>query len=438
MMALLAGMLATAATAVGLLALFYLAVRRPVEFVALLLVAWIATVALRDSLPMSLVVSGFQVSLADALAFVMALVGVARMVARGVRGLGAGLALALFLLLAVHVGRGVDAVGLQHAVSSTRSTLYFVTAMIYATTVPGGWGVRVWKALILAGSAVALLAIPFWLSGGLGSADVWVIRNGEAINSRPVVAAGALLVVQAAILALALRWPSRRSAAYLALLSGIVVLLLQHRTVWVAGLAVLAVGFFAWAARAGRRADRTAFAVLGASLLLLPVAVFGIARTGPLVRSVQEVQAGNSTLAWRTTGWRELLESHDSAADVAVGVPSGASFDRRLAGQEVDVSAHDGFLEAYLRFGLPGVVTLVALGLTLWRGRRRIGAAVGISGAAVALLLLTQLAFSIAYSLGAVQGVIDGVLISGLATAPARARVGARPVPLAPRVAAGL
>jgi|GEM_PF-3818971 len=66
----------------------------------------------------------------------------------------------------------------------------------------------------------------------------------------------------------------------------------------------------------------------------------------------------------------------------------------------------------------------------------RIGEAVGLAGTAVALLLLTQLVFSVAYSLDVMQGVIGGVLLSGLAPAPEPAGSRAASTALEP-VAAG-
>jgi O-antigen ligase len=416
---LLTSALAATALAVGLLVLWYCALRRPVEFIALVVGVWIASVALRESMSLSLVIASFQVSTIDVLAMVMAAVALSRFALHGARSGAGGLTLALAALLAVHLGRGVADFGLEAAINSGRTTLYFVAALAYAATVPGGWDSRVWKVLISAGALLAVLAVPFWLTGGLGSAETFVVRDGEVLTSRPVVAAGALVILQAAILSLALRWPSRRLAAHIALATGVAVILLQHRTVWLAGLAVAVVGFFLWSARLGRRADRAVFAAVGVTLLLLPVGAWGLSSTEPLVSSAKEVASEGSTLEWRTAGWRQLVASNDSVPEVVGGGPSGASFERRVDGRVVDVSAHNALLEVFLRMGILGAAALALLGLVLWLGRAQVADATGLPQAGVTLLLLTQFLFSAAYSLDAVQGIVTGVFVSGLAAARA-------------------
>jgi len=402
----------------ALLALVYCGLRWPLGLVGLLLAAWVATVALRDATSLSFLVSGFRISAMDVLAVVMAGIAIARFGSNGIRGVGGGLVLGLLALLAIHISRGVADFGFAPGVNSSRSALYFLAALAYAATVPGGWDRRVWKIFIAVGVSLAIVAVPFWLTGGLGSADTSIVRDGQVITSRPVVAAGALLILQAAVLALALRWPSRRSAMYLATGVIAIVVLLQHRTVWVAAAVIAVAGFLIWSRNAGRGAERTVFAVVGVALLLLPLAAFGLTRSDSLVRSVQEVRTEDSTLTWRTSGWQELVSSHDSATELATGTASGTPLDRRIDGRVVDVSAHSELVETYLRFGIPGVVGLALLGLLLWRRRARIGEGVGLPAAAVGLLLLTQLTFGLAYSLDAVQGVIAGILVGGLAVAP--------------------
>lgn len=403
---------------VGLLALFHLALRRPVEFVSLVLVVWIVSVALRDAVSLQVIFSGFRISAMDALALVMGAVGLGRLGLRGVPGALGGFALLLTLLLAIHLGRGIAEFGLETAVNSGRMTIYFVLALLYAATVPGGWDARVWRLVICAGAALAALAVPFWLSGGLGSAGESILRDGEVVTSRPVVAAGALLIAQAALLALVLRWPSRGAATWLALGGVFAVVLLQHRTVWVVVLLVTVAGFFLWAGAVRVGESRRVLAVAGVCLLLLPVVGWAASRSGPLVQSTREVTTESSTFAWRTTGWRELLASNDSPAELLAGGPSGESLDRRIDGQVVDVSAHNGFVETYVRFGLPGAIALALLGVGLWLRRRQVAEGTGLPRQAVALLLLSQLVFSLAYSLDVVQGVIVGVFLAGLAAEP--------------------
>jgi hypothetical protein len=412
--------LAATGIAAILLGLGYVALRHPVVFVAMLVVAWIPASAITESISLSLSLSGFKVSALDVLVAIMAVTAIVRLLSHGARNLACGLALILLLLLVIHIARGVPDFGPQTAVNSARSTFYFVSALAFAATVPGGWGKGVWKVIVAAGMALSLVAVPFWLSRGLGSSESMVIHNGELVTARPLVAAGAIVIVQAAILALAIRWPSAGSAPYVAIACAGGVLLLQHRTVWVAGLVAAIIGFFAWATRTDRHGDRLVLATVGVLLLLLPLAGWAFTRSDPLVRSAKEVTYGKSTLTWRETGWRELLDSHHSPSALAIGEPSGTSYNRRIYSTEVDASAHNGYLETYLRFGIPGLLILLWLGVLLWLRRRRISAATGLDTRTISLLLLTQALFSFTFSLDAVQGIISGVLIAGLGVAGAR------------------
>ena len=263
----------------GLAALSYLALRNSTATLALLLAVWVATWALRDAIDLSVVVSDVRVEALDVVSVVLAGVGIARILSDGVQNVARGLALALFLLLAFHVARGVAEFGMQSSVNEARGWLYFTSALLYAATVPGGWDRRAWKLLVATGVLVAAIAVPYWFTEGLGSASAEVVSNGECVTSRPITAAGALLILQAAILAPALRWPSRQTAAYVAFGAGAAVLLLQHRTVWVAGALVAIVASFWWLVRNIHRDKSAAFAATGAVLLVLPLAVFGFTRT---------------------------------------------------------------------------------------------------------------------------------------------------------------
>lgn len=434
MTAFFAEALAAAGAAIVLLGLLYAALRRPVAFVAVLALAWIPASAITESLSLSLSLSDFRISAMDALAAVMATAAIVRVLSHGVRAPVRGLALVLLSLLAVNIARGISDFGLQTAINSARPTFYFLAALAFAATVPGGWDKGVWKVVVATGIALAALAVPFWLSRGLGSAESMVLHNGELVTARPLVAAGALVIVQAAILAIAIRWPPRGWAPYAAVACAGAVLLLQHRTVWVAGIAAAIAAFFGWAHRAGRSGDRLVLAALGVALLLLPLAGWAFSRSEPLVRSAKEVTYGKSTFTWRETGWRELLEAHHSPSALAIGEPSGTSYSRRIYRTQVDASAHDGYLETYLRVGIPGLLILLWLGAMLWLRRGRISASTGLDTQTIGLLLLTQALFSVTFCLDAIQGIVAGALVAGLAAATERAHptAGLRPIAIAP------
>ncbi len=153
---------------------------------------------------------------------------------------------------------------------------------------------------------------------------------------------------------------------------------------------------------------------------------------------LRETTSSHSTFTWRTTGWSELIASHHSLADFATGGPAGASWARQIAGSTVRAAPHDAYVEAFLRFGLPGLTVFLGLWVVVWRSRADVARQVGLTSTAIVLLLASQAIYGIAYPLGEIQGFIFGIFIAGLtlahgdrvATLGARCRfeaTGARP-----------
>jgi len=399
----------------GVVLFTYLAIRNSAATVAVLVATWILTTAILDQVDVSRAFAGTRVTALDVMSAIIALVGVIRILVSGVLNPARGLTLLLFGLLIVHVARGVADFGLQSAVSGSRDWLYFGAALVYGSSVSPASSSAIWKILVVAGGCLAAVAVPYFVVDGVHTATHEVLRNDVWVSSRPVVGAGALLIVQSAIIAIATGWPSPGSARALAAGEGVVLLLLQHRTIWIAGAVVALMGFIGWSRRRIGTSPETVFASTGFILLALPAIALVFVHTRVFVASAEEAVSHHSTFTWRTTGWTELIGTHHSPLDLLIGGPSGASWAREIGGQIVDRSAHNGFVDAYLRIGLPGVVLLAALGLILWRSRDLIAIRSGLPGAVVALILLTQLAFSVTFSLDLIQGIIVGVFAAGLA-----------------------
>jgi hypothetical protein len=397
--------------------LVYFIVRSQIFAACALLVAFVLSDGIRDNFSLSVTMSSFRVSALDALCAILLGVGIFRALTLGVRSFARGLSLALFALLVVHIARGTLDFSLHEAITTSRPWIYFTAPLVFAATAPKPWDRRVWKLIASTGIALALISIPYFLIDGLHTATQYVYRNGELTTARPIVAAGALVVLQAAILLPVLGWPSRRKSMAVASAMIVVVVLVQHRTVWVAALAMAAIGFVSWSRRRMRGAQSLVFGATGVIFLMLPVLVYGFLRSGALVQSAVETTHSHSTLAWRTTSWQELIASHHSLSDVATGGPAGASWARQIAGSAVELSPHNAYVEAFLRFGLPGLVIFLGLWVVVWKGRASIPRHVGMTSTAIVLLLTSQALFGIAYSLGEVQGLIFGIFISGLTLA---------------------
>jgi hypothetical protein len=183
----------------------------------------------------------------------------------------------------------------------------------------------------------------------------------------------------------------------------------------VAGIVVGVGAFVSWSRRRFHEVRPAVLGATGLVFLALPLVAVAFARSGTLISSTKEATSSNSTFTWRTTSWSELLATRHSLSDLSFGGASGVSWSRRIGTSVTDASPHDGFIDGYLRFGLPGVLVVVALGLVLWRSRGDIAGRTALTAEATALLLLTQLVFSVTYTLDVVQGLLLGVLVSALA-----------------------
>ena len=367
------GVILAAGLGAAALAFAYLAVRHSVAAVAVVMAAWIAAFALRDVVDLSVSVSGTRVFPLDVLSAVLVGVAVVRAFRDRDWNIGRILAFILLGIVVVHVLRGVADSGLQTGFNYGRSWIYFTAGMVYAATVPGGWNRDVWKVVIGASVALTVLSIPYFIADGVLSSSSQIVVDGELINWRPIVATGALVILQGAVLAIALGWPSKRAAIGIAAAAGVVTLLLQHRTVWIAAALIGVIALIAWALRQERT---RAVVAVGTALVLLavPLGVVGFTKADALVDSIEEPTSDDSTFAWRTDVWSELLEANDSPAQIAIGNPSGQGWNERfIDGSEVDIAAHNELVDAYVRFGLVGVALVCALGVVLWVRRDEVG-----------------------------------------------------------------
>ncbi len=401
---------------VAVLALVALGIVRSQHFaLGLLLALFIPSYAMRDQVDLSTNVGSVHVMALDVLCALLLVLGLFRAVtARRHTVLGAT-AFFFVLLLALHFGRGAAIYGLQAATNASRSWFYPLSCLIFAATVPTPWDRRAWRLIALAGLALSAIALPYLFSEGFHSSGQQVLVNGEFVNSRPVVAAGALLILQAVIVFVAMKWPSVRGALYATAFAGAALLLLQHRTVWAAAIAAGLIGFLGWARQRGR--EEQSFVVGATALVALAFAgaVWALAQSSTLRVSVGETTQKRSTFQWRLDSWGDLISNHHSATDVVIGEPAGTSWARQIFGETTDVSAHSSFVESFLRFGVGGIALLVLLVFFIFRSRLRIARLTGLTPIAVTLLLLTQVLFAITYTLSAVDGMILGIFVSALA-----------------------
>lgn len=281
----------------------------------------------------------------------------------------------VLVLLAVSVWstvRGIPIHGPGAAINEARKNLTYGSAVLYFSTMPLLAGradrfVRWWVRLGAYLLAVAVLrwvaffaGVPALLAQGdtlrvLDSFDTVVILTGLLL------AAGPLLRDRSGSQRPGPRTRVPPALEVFVVGSFLAVVLLQHRTLWIA----LVVGVVLLTARDPRVTGRLLAATVVAGVV---VSVAAIAVFGQGVETVVSEELGSSatdvdTFEWRLEGWSRLVETSlpETPDEVLFGQPFGKGFDRYLRGQLITVTPHNYFLESYLRVGVIGMGALVLL-----------------------------------------------------------------------------
>jgi hypothetical protein len=318
--------------------------------------------------------------------------------------------LALLVLLAVAVGRGIGEFGLERASNAARLLgLFLVTTTFIALQRHHLRRIADWTGHSLVAGA-AVLSV---------SASLFLIRNGLGTfgtdGRRALDSLGALLIAQAVLVTLARRDLSAGIRWTTASIGIVVLVATQQRTVAVAVVA----GVLVLVATAGRGTRAQTLAGLGLGAVVVVVAVGSLTGLSQSVRvAANEPFQRNSTFNWRVQGWAELIrvQLDDSDIDLAIGDPAGEGTARRIRidGQvrEVQVSAHSQWISTLVALGVVGLAAWsAAVAWIVWRSARlRLPELAGWYAAGAAALV-----FSVTYQLSADQGLIIGLLAAAAA-----------------------
>ncbi|WP_108666752.1 O-antigen ligase family protein [Euzebya rosea] len=323
------------------------------------------------------------------------------------------------LLVMMSVLRGAPEFGLPAAINEARETLYFLGAGLLGSFAPvgpkdrrrlmNGW-------LVLCGG-LAALAILRWgiVFSGLPFRGHWY--ESEFAGLRVLDSNGALVLTIGFLMLLPrlLRGRATRLEQLAGGCFGVVVVLLQHRSVWLTLVAGTA--YLVWDNR--KRVSRTMVMSVGVG-----VVVFGLVSLLLVDFAALGEQAGRAdatsdkTWQWRVSGWADLLEESGPVGpfEYLFGVPYGSGWERSVsAGFDVDVPPHNFYLEMLLRIGLVGILLVVAAG---WMSARRLRhheleVDDGYLNASVMLTILTiQALYSVPYNLGMEQGLLFGLAMA--------------------------
>lgn len=328
---------------------------------------------------------------------------------RGFRGYPARrVTTAMVVLMALSLIVGIARFGLESAGEEARQIFYFLAGLGYFQTVDlrerhlhaaGRW---------FAASIGALVAIAAWRwasTGSLGSAAGGTFEDGVYTTGRLLTASAALLLWQAALVLLGRRGISPVVKRGGTVLLVVLVVLLQHRTVWT--IAAFTLVLFVLIVKGAPRLAFAGLVAVALVVLSLPGTTSDNDVTSALSSSISEVTERRSTLSWRIEGWEALIDdfSETSLFNQAFGLPFGSGYDRAVSGTAVAVSPHNFYVTLLLRMGIAGLLLMLALYAILLRDAFRLGR----DGTPIALILLSQLLFFLTYEPTFEQGVVAGV-----------------------------
>jgi O-antigen ligase len=207
------------------------------------------------------------------------------------------------------------------------------------------------------------------------------------------------------------------------------ILILQHRTVWVA----FACGLLLYALLSARSAVLVVAIALTSVALVVAMDTAGIRGTrtaydgATLVSQLESATASRETFEWRTERWRATLDTNADRGLLAVVVGAGYRADWVENRPQADrrEPPHSQYLEIAVRFGIVGLVTWAWLYVTSFRRLRNYRRSTKRSDSSLLtffyIVLATQVVWSLSYSLTMIQPILLGLAI-GATSAPLRSR----------------
>lgn len=308
-----------------------------------------------------------------------------------------------------------------------RQFFYIGTIMLYFMSFdyPADDQRKIFSIVLLMSAALALYAVLAWIHPDLLSAE-WrrMILVSVFDEYRVLPAVGAMFIGFGFLLSLG-AWSNAAAPPITRLLSPfllLIVVLLYHRSVWVAtGLGIAAV-----LALSRERIRLYLMAMsLGVGLLAVVWTVLAGVQSDVISSSmnaaVQEVAQDDSSLAWRMIGWKALTSRalDQGWLTVLFGAGFGIDFDRRIGWALVTVSPHNAFLEVFLTCGAVGLALYI---LPLFGTITRLRGLAGHDGSVDAPLLVSIIAalaaYSMAYGLHYDVSMLLGVLAAIAAAEP--------------------
>lgn len=304
-----------------------------------------------------------------------------------------------------------------------RPYFYFSTCALYFATFTYTRSNITKLAWLWSAATLSLIAVACyrWMAQFLDlPAMVSWVNTSQATTLRVLAANEALFLWQAFLFNLYLRVssPAAKIRFYVCLALPPVLILLQHRSVWVAMLASSAIVLV----REKIVSRRVAFVGLAAIvavglILLIPPGDVSDSIRSSLDHSLREpLDTSESTFSWRVEGWRQLLGGGylENASEVVFGRHFGRGLLRYYHGQPINFSAHNAYVDTLMQLGIAGVCLLLCCYIGSLARLRRLRPNGLVFTQAIGLfrvMLAANLVYFMAYGVSYEQGVILGMAI---------------------------
>ena len=370
---------------------------------------------------------GLTVYPQDLLFVPMALVALIRM---GKHSAGLPLPRALWVLVAMMfmaflvglVQNGTSA-GVQF-----RTEFYVLAGIFYFSSFT--WSEQQISSVLKALFFVAVLAMLIvwyrWAADALGLdwfTPAWRNADSTGVALRVINAAQALLLGQVFILIIYGMAMGKSMGRWMILIPplALTILVLQHRTVWVATFLPALMAFVIVKQNKAKLASRLGAIAMVSAIVLVPLLATGkfeSATSSVSDLAVRATSTTGGTFVGRVEGWDSLLKQWAGSGPRVwvIGSPYGSGFNRAGgAGEgEITYAPHDYFVQLLLRVGLIGLAAFLAFYAWLIRKTISLGAAPSenFTGYAMIALLIGELLFDVPYSPSYTEGLFIGLIVA--------------------------